>query len=182
MTFLDIFFIAVALAFDAMAVAAANGAYHHRMKFKKAFLIAFFFGLFQFFMPVLGWLLGTSIDAYVYQIGEGIAFVLLATLGIRMIIESFKEQEQKEVDIHSMKLLLILAFATSIDALVVGLTFVDYTWQTIWLPTGIIGLVTFALSLGAIYAGKKFGKSWGTKAEVVGGLVLILIGVKMLFG
>lgn len=179
MTVLSIFLVAIALSLDAAAVAAANGAHHHKMSFAKAIKISFFFGFFQLFMPVVGWVMGTGIEKVISKFGHWVAFLLLGILGIKMILESFKSVDEKTIDIHNFKILLLLSVATSIDALVVGTTFALMP-VNIWLAVTIIGLVTFVFSLAAVYIGKKFGERWGRKAEFVGGLILIAIGSKIL--
>lgn len=162
-----------------MAVAAANGAHHHKMHFTKALRIAFFFGFFQFLMPLIGWIMGFGLEKFISTIDHWIAFILLAILGIKMIIESLKPVEERKIDIHSLKILIFLSIATSIDALIVGITFALLP-VNIWFATAIIGVTTFLLSLISIYIGKKCGETWGKKAEIIGGLILILIGSKIL--
>ncbi|MFA6296766.1 MAG: manganese efflux pump MntP family protein [Patescibacteria group bacterium] len=181
MSLINIFFIAIALSFDAMAVAAANGAHHHQMGAKKALRIAFFFGFFQFLMPLIGYILGIGLVQFISGIDHWIAFILLTILGVRMLIESFKKEEEKKIDIHSLKILLTQSIATSIDALIIGVT-IALLPVNIWLSVSIIGITTFTLSLISIYIGKKSGEKWGKKAEIIGGLVLIGIGLKILLG
>lgn len=179
MTFISILLIAIAVSFDAMAVAAANGAHHHKISFSKAVKIAFFFGFFQLFMPLIGWVLGVGLQQIIATLDHWIAFILLAILGIKMIIESFNTEGEKKIDIHSLKILLFLSIATSIDALIVGITFALLP-VNIWLAVGVIGLTTFVLSLVSIYIGRKCGEYWGKKAEIVGGIILVIIGIKIL--
>lgn len=179
MSLLNIFLISLALAMDAMAVGAANGAHHHRMKFKVALRIAGFFGFFQFFMPLVGWLVGSGLKVYIIEFDHWVSFILLSVLGIKMILESLKNVKEKSIDIHNLKILFLLSIATSVDALVVGITF-NFILINVWLAVIIIGLTTFVLSLISIYLGKKMGELWGKKAEFAGGLVLIGIGLKIL--
>lgn len=179
MTFISILFIAIAVSFDAMAVAAANGAHHHKISFSKAVKIAFFFGFFQLFMPLVGWVLGVGLQQIIATLDHWIAFILLAILGIKMILESFKTEDEKKTDIHSLKILLFLSVATSIDALVVGITFALVP-VNIWLAVSIIGVTTFILSLASVYVGKKCGECWGKQAEIIGGIILVIIGIKIL--
>ncbi|OGH91568.1 MAG: hypothetical protein A2534_04495 [Candidatus Magasanikbacteria bacterium RIFOXYD2_FULL_39_9] len=180
MTIFSIFLIAIALSLDAAAVAAANGAHHHRMSFAKALKISFFFGFFQFFMPLVGWVMGSGLETIISKFSHWVAFFLLGILGVKMILESLKSVDEKTIDIHSVKILLLLSVATSIDALLVVGTTLALMPVNIWLASVIIGLVTFVFSLAAIYIGKKFGEKWGKKAEFVGGLILITIGLKIL--
>lgn len=179
MTLYSILLVGIALSFDAMAVGAANGAHHHEMKLWQACRIALFFGFFQFFMPFAGWLVGSGVASIVSRVGPWIAFFLLVILGVKMILESLKPVEEREIDIYDLKILLLLSVATSVDALVVGMTFALLPVK-IWMSVIIIGLATFLLSLLSIYAGKKFGERWGKKAEILGGVVLITVGFKIL--
>ncbi len=179
MTFFNILLIAVALSLDAAAVSAANGAHHHRMPLTTALKISLFFGLFQFIMPLIGWWVGFGLEKIISQFDHWIAFSLLSILGIKMILESLKSVNEKTIDIHNIKVLFLLSIATSIDALVVGMTFALLP-VNIWLAVIIIGLTTFVLSFLSIYIGKKCGEQWGRKAEIIGGLILVLIGIKIL--
>lgn len=179
MTFLNIFFIAVALSFDAMAVSAVSGARYYDMSFKKALRIAFFFGFFQLLMPLIGWTVGLGLEKIITQFDHWVAFLLLFIIGSKMIIESFKSKEEKCKDVNNLKILFLLAIATSIDALVVGITFALVP-VNIWFAVLIIGITTFLLSLIAVYVGKKCGETWSQKAEIIGGLILIGIGAKIL--
>lgn len=179
MTLLSILLVAIALSLDAAAVSAANGAHHHRMSLVKALKISFFFGFFQFFMPLVGWLIGSGLEKIISKFDHWVAFLLLAVLGIKMILESLKPTEEKTIDIHNIKILLLLSVATSIDALVVGMTFALLPIN-IWPAIIVIGFTTFILSLISVYIGKRCGERWGKKAEIVGGLILIVIGLKIL--
>ena len=149
MSFLNIFLVSLALAMDAVAVGAANGAHHHKIRFKTALRIAFFFGFFQFFMPLVGWLIGSGLKVYIMEFDHWIAFILLGILGAKMILESLKETKEKSIDIHNLKILFLLSIATSIDALVVGITF-NFILMNVWLAVITIGLSTFVLSLISI--------------------------------
>lgn len=179
MSILNILLIAIALSLDAAAVSAANGARHHQMSFLKAVKIAFFFGFFQLFMPLVGWMFGSGLEQLIAGLDHWVAFVLLGILGIKMFLESLKPVEEKQIDIHSWKILLLLSVATSIDALVVGISFA-FISMNIWFAVLMIGVVTFALSLISIYIGKKCGERWGKKAEMLGGIILFGIGLKIL--
>lgn len=179
MSFFKIFLIAVALSFDAMAVAAANGAHHHRMSIIKALRIAIFFGFFQFFMPLVGWVIGTGLEQIISKYDHWVAFILLFILGLKMVLESLKPVDEVKIDIQNYKILLLLSVATSIDALIVGMTFALLP-VNIWLSVFIIGITTFILSLVSIYIGQKCGECWGKKAEIFGGFILIIIGFEIL--
>lgn len=178
MTFFSIFLTAIALSLDAVAVSAANGAHHHRMSLVKALRISLFFGFFQFLMPLIGWLISVGLEEIISKFDHWIAFLLLIVLGGKMILESLKPVDKKTIDIHNIKILFFLSVATSIDALVVGMTFALLP-VNIWLAITIIGLTTFVLSFFSIYIGKKIGEQWGRKAETIGGVILILIGIKI---
>lgn len=180
MSYLQIILLSIALAMDAMAVAAANGAHHHKMSFFKALYIAGFFGFFQFFMPLVGWFLGQGVQNIFMQLDHWVAFVLLGGIGTRMIVESFKTVKERNIDVKNLYILLLLSVATSIDALVVGISFAFVDVHII-ASSLLIGLITFMLSLASIYIGKKLGEVWGKKSEVIGGIVLICIGLKILF-
>lgn len=179
MSTLNILLVAIALAMDAMAVAAANGAHHRSLSRRKAFAIAGSFGLFQLFMPLVGWMLGAGLTNVIMGFDHWLAFTLLSLIGIKMMRESFQSVEERNICINSVGVLLLLSVATSADALVVGVTFA-FVRTAIALAVILIGLVTFTLSLAAISIGKKCGEIWGKKAETFGGLVLIAIGCKIL--
>lgn len=179
MGLLPLFSLAVALSFDAMAVAAASGAKHPRLSIKKSLQIAGIFGFFQFVMPLIGFVIGTRLQSVIMSIDHWVAFGLLSLLALKMIMESFTPLEEKQVDIHSWKLLFSLAIATSIDALMVGIMLPLFS-TNIWVSTIIIGVTTAILCYLAIGIGKKFGERWGKKAEVIGGIMLFLIGLKIL--
>lgn len=179
MTFLGLFFIAFALSFDAIAVSMANGAHNHQISFIKAFRVALVFGMFHFLMPLIGYLIGSGLEKLISGFDHWFAFLLLTIVGIKMILESLKPVREKNFNINSLKILLLVSLAISIDALVVGMTLALLP-VNIWLAVTIIGATAFTLSLASIYIGKIFGKQWGKKAEIVGGLILIIIGIKIL--
>jgi len=181
MDFITIFIIAVGLAMDAFAVSIASGVTLKCFQARPAFRVALFFGGFQAIMPVLGWLAGSSFKQYIEAYAHWVAFGLLAFIGGKMIYESFviKDTESK-CDPNNITTVFILAIATSIDALAVGLSFSVLQVQIIT-PVIIIGIVTFLLSLAGVYIGGKFGSLFENKIELLGGLVLIGIGVKILF-
>lgn len=179
MTFLKTFLIAIALSFDAMAASAVNGARYPRMPIKKALQIAFFFGLFQLLMPLVGWVIGINLEKIISEFDHWIAFLLLAIIGTKMIAESFKPKNERKNDVNSFKILILLSIATSIDALVVGMTF-GLLPINIWYAVSIIGITTFTLSLISVYVGKKCGEAWSKKTEIIGGLILIVIGLEIL--
>lgn len=181
MSFFNIIMIAIALSFDAMAVAAVSGARDRHISFRQSLKIALAFGFFQFFMPLVGWLAGIGLKNFISGFDHWVAFLLLAAIGLRMLMESFSSTKESQTDINNWKVLILLSLATSIDAMVVGITFALLPVK-IWFATILIGTTTFILSLLAIYIGKKFGELWGKKSEAIGGLVLIGIGLKILIG
>lgn len=184
MTLLEIFLIGIGLSMDAFAVAICKGlAMPDKVDRKGALLIALYFGVFQAVMPALGWLLGSQFARYVTQMAPWIAFVLLAWIGGSMIRESLSKEEKEEAEMGAVshKELLVLAVATSIDALAVGVTFSMLELAvSIGAAVALIGSTTFVISLGGVYVGNVFGARYKGKAEFVGGAILILIGVKIL--
>lgn len=181
MGFVELFLLAVGLSMDAFAVALCKGLCMQRLDKRQATLIASFFGGFQALMPVIGWFLGTQFERYITPIDHWIAFVLLALIGINMLKEAFsKEQEEVDCTIkQDIKGLLLLAIATSIDALAVGITFAFL--QVNVLPAVLlIGCTTFVLSYIGVWAGNRFGLKYQKKAQMAGGAVLILMGLKIL--
>lgn len=173
------------LAMDAFAVSVSKGLSMTKVKKKTAFLIALFFGGFQALMPFIGFLLGIGFQQYIESVDHWIAFALLTFIGGKMIYESF--HSNNEVDNGTdkppkIKELIILAFATSIDALAVGVTFafLGYNISKATCSVSIIGVVTFIISLIGVYIGNFFGAKYKNKAEFVGGLILVLIGLKIL--
>lgn len=184
MTLLEIFLIGIGLSMDAFAVAICKGlAMPNKVDKKGALLIALYFGVFQAVMPTLGWLLGSQFARYVTRLAPWIAFILLAWIGGNMIRESLSKEEREEEETGSVshKELLVLAVATSIDALAVGVTFSMLELAvSIVVAVILIGCTTFVISLAGVYVGNVFGAKYKSKAEFVGGAILILIGVKIL--
>jgi putative Mn2+ efflux pump MntP len=173
-------FIAFGLAMDAFAVSITSGITIKNLKLNHALRIAGFFGGFQAFMPIIGWLAGLSLTNYISGIDHWIAFTLLAFIGCKMIYESTKvESAHKQNNPLNLSVLLLLSIATSIDALAVGVSFA-FLKIAIATPVIIIGTVTFALSLLGVFLGDKFGHLFESKIEIAGGLILIGIGVKIL--
>jgi putative Mn2+ efflux pump MntP len=165
---------------DAFAVSIANGMTIKSQRKKAALLTAVFFGGFQMVMPLIGWAIGLSLQDIISGIDHWIAFGLLAFIGAKMIYEALKNNgsEDKEKTLK-IRTLLTLAVATSIDALMVGLSFA-FLQISIILPVAAIGIVTFGLSFAGFYFGGYLGKTFGHRIEILGGLILIAIGVKIL--
>lgn len=176
------------LAMDAFSVAVTSGIFLKRFKAAYAFKIGFFFGVFQFLMPCAGWLLGCGFANIISRFAPWIAFVLLGFIGGKMIWEAFSPEEQEICGPLDNKLLTILAVATSIDALAVGITFAAMNFTFISggigyaaLPNSlVIGIVAFVMSSAGVCIGHKSGDLFGNKAEIAGGLVLLGIGIKIL--
>ena len=179
MGFIEIFIISVGLAMDAFAVAICKGLSMKKLNIKNAFIIALYFGFFQAIMPVIGYFLGSSFRSFVESVDHWIAFVLLAFVGINMIKESTDDELEKRNDRVDFKTMIILSIATSIDALVIGITFAFFKARIVESAI-IIGIITFILSFIGVIIGNKFGDKFQNKAEVFGGIILILMGIKIL--
>lgn len=181
MTLFEIIIIAVGLAMDASAVCLAAAAAGFTKDARAKFRLSFHFGLFQFLMPVLGWLLGISFVSHFKAFDHWIAFFLLAFVGVRMIREgmdtSFSIQKK---DPSRGMTMVMLSVATSIDALAVGLSLAMLD-VNIWYPSAMIGVITAGMSLFAIRIGTKLGRMFGKRMEIFGGIVLVLIGSRILF-
>lgn len=183
MGFVELFLIGVGLSMDAFAVAICKGLnMRGKINFKHAAIIALFFGGFQAIMPLIGYFLGIGFEKYITRIDHWIAFILLCFIGGKMIVEAIKEWnevDKQEEDRLDIKELFILAVATSIDALAVGITFA-FLNVNIWSAISIIGTTTFVISIIGVVIGNKFGSKYKSKAELVGGIILVLIGAKIL--
>jgi manganese efflux pump family protein len=181
MSLITIIFIALALSMDAFAVSISSGVTIRKMHLRHAFRIAGFFGLFQAFMPVAGWSIGRLAADFIQRYDHWVAFVLLIFIGLKMIYEASALDPEKDgrSDPLNIYILLTLAFATSIDAAAVGIT-MSFLKVAIILPAIIIGMITFIISFAGIYIGNKSGNFFGNKIEIIGGLVLIGIGIKIL--
>ena len=173
-------FIAVGLAMDAFAVAVGAGIVLDRVTVRRTFRLGFHFGLFQFMMPIIGWAAGRSIYAWIAAFDHWIAFALLGFVGTKMIREALKPEEEREfVDPTRGWMLVTLSVATSIDALAVGLSLAALN-VSIWYPSVIIGIVAAAFTSVGMHLGKRVGQAWGRRAEILGGAVLWIIGVRIL--
>ena len=180
MGFFELFLIGIGLSMDAFAVAICKGLGMERINKRDTLLLALFFGGFQALMPFLGYLLGITFSSLITSIDHWIAFVLLALIGFNMIKESREEEEEEKPYAGvNFKELLILAVATSIDALAVGVTFAFLQVNIVSAIT-IIGCTTFVISIAGVYVGNVFGSRYKSRAELTGGIILILIGLKIL--
>ncbi len=175
-------FVGFGLAMDAFAVSVTSGISIKNMKIRHALIIAATFGAFQAIMPVIGWLIGGRAREFIITIDHWIAFALLGLIGAKMIYEGLKidEQVEKESNPLNIHILFALAVATSIDALVVGLT-LSVININIFLPVLIIGIITFIMSFSGVWLGNRYGHIFNTaKLEILGGLILIALGLKIL--
>lgn len=171
--------LAVALAMDSVAVSIAIGSKYKKLLFFKILFIAAIFGIFQGIMPLGGYILGISFAEYAQAYSHWIAFILLGGLGGKMLYEAYKNEFDEEVTDLSDKTLITLAIATSIDAMAVGVTFA-FLQTEILFASAVIAFVTFGLCLIAVYIGKKLGSLLESKAEALGGIILIALGFKIL--
>jgi manganese efflux pump family protein len=181
MNLFSIFFIAIGLSMDAFAVSITSGFTIKQLKIRHVLIIASSFGIFQAIMPILGWYSVLSFSNYVEAYDHWLAFGLLFVIGCKMIYEALsgKLDQNKPAEIN-FKTLFILSIATSIDALAVGISFA-FLKIVIIMPVIIIGCVTFAFSIAGVYIGNKLGHLFEKKIEIIGGIILILIGIKVLF-
>jgi putative Mn2+ efflux pump MntP len=171
--------LAVALAMDSVAVSIAIGSKYKDLMVSKALFTASVFGFFQGAMPLAGYFIGISFAEYVQTFDHWIAFLLLVGLGGKMLYEAYKNEFDEEVTDLSAKTLITLGIATSIDAMAIGVTFA-FLQTDIYTAAGVIALVTFVLCVAAVYVGKKLGSLLESKAEMLGGLILIGLGFKIL--
>ena len=179
MGLIEIIFIGIGLAMDAFAVSVCKGLSMKKINWKNAIIIAIYFGIFQALMPVVGYFLGTAFSSIVESVDHWIAFILLAAIGGNMIKESTDDEVEKRNDNVDVRTMIVLAIATSIDALAVGVTFAFFKVNLV-LAIILIGIITFALSILGVIIGNKFGDKLQNKAELTGGIILILIGLKIL--
>ncbi|HEX3038384.1 MAG TPA: manganese efflux pump MntP family protein [Oscillospiraceae bacterium] len=187
MDYISLVGIAVGLSMDAFTVSLTNGAVTRKVTPWFAAKLALSFGLFQAFMPFIGWLIGKAGAGFINSIDHWVALILLGFLGIQMLVESYKKSKDDNFEVVrdgiSNKTLLTLSIATSIDALATGVILPSAvkanTIVLMLISVGIIGLITFVLCMIGVYIGKKFGDLFSSKAEIIGGIVLIAIGAKI---
>ncbi len=179
MPFSEVLLIALSMAMDAFAVCLVAGSLRQASGPRPAFRLSFHFGLFQFIMPVLGWLAGRTLEPLIRNYDHWIAFGLLAFVGVRMIYAALRGDEAQPADPSRGVTLIVLSIAVSIDALAVGLS-LGVLGISVWYPAIIIGVVTSLLSLVGLGLGQNFGTRLGKPVEIIGGLVLIGIGVRIL--
>ena len=182
--FIELFLLGIGLAMDAFAVSVCKGLGMRRLNKKQTLIIGLYFGGFQALMPLIGWLLGSQFQKYITSIDHWIAFILLSFIDGKMMIEAIREwNEEETVDVMDAPLdhknMLVLAVATSIDALAVGITFAFLDTPIIEAIT-IIGITTMVISIIGVVVGNFFGSRYKSKAEFIGGLILVLLGLKIL--
>lgn len=177
----EILLISIGLAMDAFAVAICKGLSMKSMDWKKAIIIGIWFGVFQALMPVIGFVLGSTFESFITSIDHWIAFILLGIIGGKMVKEAFAGDSEASTDDVSFKAMLVLAIATSIDALAVGIAYVcAYGSTNAAITFSSIGIITFIMSVIGVKIGNKFGDKFEKKAELAGGTSLILLGIKIL--
>ncbi len=179
LSLLEIILIGIGLAMDCFAVSISFSVIKKEIKFFEALKIAIFFGIFQAIMPVLGWLLSLTFKEYIQEFDHWIAFGILGTIGVKMLVESLKKTNKKQIQITNFWLIISLSIATSLDALIIGVSFaflkVNITEAVI-----IIGIITLFISMVGFRMGMSLGSVFGKRAELIGGIVLIGIGTKIL--
>lgn len=191
MKFYELFILAVGLSMDAFAVAVCKGLAMRRVSLRQAAWVGLWFGGFQFLMPLLGFLLASSFAQAIASFDHWIAFLLLAVIGGNMVREALSAGEEEVSGDLSVRAMFLLAVATSIDALAAGISLVAgvslpllvngrFNPASIWVAIGLIGLTTFLLSTAGVKLGNRFGARYEKKAELAGGLILILLGLKIL--
>ena len=181
---IELFLLGVGLSMDAFAVSVCKGLGMRKLNKKQALIIGLYFGGFQALMPFVGWLLGSQFQKYITSTDHWIAFILLGFIGGKMMIEAVREWNEEEVvDVMDApidhKNMLVLAVATSIDALTVGITFAFLGTPIVEAIT-IIGITTMVISIAGVVVGNFFGSRYKSKAEFIGGLILVLLGLKIL--
>jgi len=179
MTLIELFLVAVGLSMDAFAVAVCKGLAMPKVTVKKCSIVGVWFGGFQGLMPLIGWLLGTQFKDYITAYDHWIALILLSFIGVNMIREALNKDEEEADCSLCCKKMLPLAIATSIDALAVGVTFAFLQVNILW-AVSFIGVITFLLSCLGVKIGNIFGLRYKSKAEICGGVILILMGVRIL--
>ncbi len=175
--------IAVGLSMDAFAVSLCQGLSMKKLDWGQALLTALFFGVFQALMPTIGYYIGAQFEQYIALVDHWVAFALLGFIGGKMLFDALRKKDTESAEeskTASIGRLFVLAIATSIDALAVGITFPSLLAVPLWLAVLLIGLTTFLISLGGVVIGNRFGTRYQKKAEIFGGCVLIALGIKIM--
>lgn len=178
---ISVILIAIALAMDAFSVSLTKGFTQKHLTKIQIFYYGLFFGVFQFIMPILGYFCGNAVSSIIESLASVIGFILLLAIGLNMIRESLTGDDDEITDNFSFKEVTLLAIATSIDAFAVGITFALLN-DPILVPSLIIGIVAFIFSITGVYLGRRIGNYFGDKFQILGGIILILIGIKILLG
>ena len=178
MGFIELLLISVGLAMDAFAVSVGKGMTIKCVHPRHALTAGVWFGVFQGLMPLIGYFVGRSFAEYVTSVDHWIAFGLLTIIGVNMIREAISGEEEVVDGNFGVRTMLIMAIATSIDALAVGIS-MAFLHVNIWISVAVIGIVTFAISAAGVYLGASFGSRLGSKAGIIGGVILIAIGIKI---
>ena len=179
MSLIALILLAIGLAMDSLAVSIACGTCSDCKKYTHTFKLASIFGLFHILMPILGWSIGKPIHKYISEYDHWLAFALLSVIGIKMIYESLKPEDQKCFNINKTKVIISLALITSIDALIIGIS-LAFLEVNIIKAAIIFGIVNFFITFTGNRIGKQLGQHLGSYAEITGGVVLILLGIKII--
>ena len=179
MGIIELVILSIGLAMDAFAVAICKGLSMNKMSWKNAIIVGLYFGIFQALMPILGYILGMNFQSKITNIDHWISFVLLSGIGLNMIKEAISKGKEEENESLKFKDMIVLAIATSIDALAVGITFA-FLKVNIIVSASMIGIITFIISIIGVKIGNVFGDKYKQKAELTGGIILILLGIKIL--
>ena len=173
----SIILVAISLSMDAFAISICKGLSMKENNYKKAFVIALYFGLFQALMPIIGYLFGFSVNSILNKINSVLAFIILVSIGISLLVDSNEKSELD--DSVNFKTMIVLAVVTSIDALAIGVTFAFLNVNII-ASSILIGIITFVITILGVLIGNKVGSKYASRAQLLGGLILILTGIKIL--
>jgi putative Mn2+ efflux pump MntP len=179
MDLITIIFIAIGLSMDSFAVSVSNGLSIKNLRFNNALIIAMLLSIFQGLMPVIGWSFGIGVEKYIKEIDHWVAFILLGIIGAKMLYEGVTNNKERQIVVLNLPTIIIQSIATSIDALIIGISFALLGWSII-LPAIIIGITTFLFSMTGMRIGKEIGPKFGKSAAIIGGITLIGIGTKIL--
>ena len=181
MNFIELIFLAIALAMDAFSVSLTKGFTQKSLGNREIFFYGLFFGGFQSLMPLIGYICGSSISSLISVVAPWIAFILLVSIGCNMIRESLSGCDDEYSDEFSFRELVLLSVATSIDAFAVGITFAILNVD-LWFSISVIGVVAFLFGVGGVFIGRKIGDSFGDRLQFFGGVILIILGLTILLG
>lgn len=179
MSIIELLILAIGLSMDAFAVSISQGLSMQKITLKKALIVGLYFGVFQALMPIIGYFLGIQFADSIMSLDHWVAFVLLGFIGAKMIRESRQKDEKEIKEDLGFRKMIIMAIATSIDALAIGIT-LAFLNENIYLSSTIIGIVTLVVCMVGVKLGNVFGVKYKSRAEFVGGVILVLMGVKIL--